>query len=93
VQRVALSEGAHAGASTHVTIRNFAFEPAQITVKAGERVSWQNDDGAPHGLVFKDGSTGIDLLLPGKSFARSFDKPGMYEYACSVHPYMTARIT
>ncbi|SEF26736.1 plastocyanin/azurin family copper-binding protein [Variovorax sp. NFACC27] len=93
VQRVALSEGAHAGASTHVTIRNFAFEPAQIIVKAGERVSWQNDDGAPHGLVFKDGSAGIDLLLPGKSFARSFDKPGVYEYACSVHPYMTARVT
>ncbi|SOD25611.1 40-residue YVTN family beta-propeller repeat-containing protein [Variovorax sp. YR752] len=93
VQRVAAAEAAHAGSSSHVTIRNFAFEPAQITVKAGQRVSWQNDDGAPHGVVFKDGGTGIDLLLPGKSFARTFDKPGTYDYVCSVHPYMTARVT
>jgi YVTN family beta-propeller protein len=93
VQRVTAAEAAHAGSSSHVTIRNFAFEPAQITVKAGQRVSWQNDDGAPHGLVFKDGSTGIDLLLPGKAFARVFDKPGTYDYVCSVHPYMTARVT
>ena len=93
VQRVAAAEAAHAGSSNHVTIRNFAFEPAQITVKAGQRVSWQNDDGAPHGVVFKDGGTGIDLLLPGKSFARTFDKPGTYDYVCSVHPYMTARVT
>lgn len=93
VQRVAATEAAHAGGSSHVAIRNFAFEPAQITVKAGERVTWQNDDGAPHGVVFKDGSTGIDLLLPGKAFVRSFDKPGVYDYVCSVHPYMTARVT
>lgn len=93
VQRVAATGAEHAGGSSHVTIRNFAFEPAQITVKAGQRVSWQNDDGAPHGLVFKDGGAGIDLLLPGKSFARTFDKPGTYDYVCSVHSYMTARVT
>lgn len=93
MQHVAFSEGAHAGVSTHVAIRNFAFEPAQITVKAGERVTWQNDDGAPHDLVFKDGSAGVDLLLPGKAFSRAFDKPGVYDYVCSVHPYMTARDT
>jgi YVTN family beta-propeller protein len=84
---------AHAGGSAHVAIRNFAFEPAQITVNVGQSLTWQNDDGAPHGVVFKDGTTGIDLLLPGKSFARTFDKPGVYAYACSVHPYMTARVT
>ncbi|KQX30038.1 plastocyanin/azurin family copper-binding protein [Variovorax sp. Root434] len=93
VQRTGASEGAHAGGSAHVAIRNFAFEPAQVTVKVGQTLTWQNDDGAPHGVVFKDGSAGIDLLLPGKAFARSFDKPGVYEYACSVHPYMTARVT
>jgi YVTN family beta-propeller protein len=91
VQRTAASEAVHG--SAHVAIRNFAFEPAQLTVKVGQTLTWQNDDGAPHGVVFKDGSKGIDLLLPGKAFARSFDKPGVYEYACSVHPYMTARVT
>ena len=76
-----------------MTIRNFAFEPAQITVKAGQSVTWKNDDGAPHGIVFKDGTPGMDLMLPGKTFTQTFGKPGVYDYACSVHPYMTARVT
>jgi len=31
-------------------------------------------------------------LLPGASFSRRFDRPGTYEYHCSVHPYMTGRV-
>jgi YVTN family beta-propeller protein len=96
VQRAASADTAqagHAGGSAHVAIRNFAFEPAQITVKAGQSVTWKNDDGAPHGVVFKDGTAGMDLMLPGKTFTQTFDKPGVHDYACSVHPYMTARVT
>lgn len=97
VQRAASAGTAHAanaGGSTQVVaIRNFAFEPAQITVKAGQGVTWKNDDGAPHGVAFKDGTAGMDLMLPGKSFTRTFDKPGVHDYACSVHSYMTARVT
>jgi plastocyanin len=51
-----------------------------------------NDDGAPHGLAYEDGGSGIDLLLPGGRFRRTFDKPGTYEYVCSVHPYMSGRV-
>ena len=32
-------------------------------------------------------------MLPGQDFTQTFDKPGVYDYACSVHPYMTARVT
>ena len=36
-------------AATHtVTIRNFAFEPATLTVAAGDTVTFTNADGAPH---------------------------------------------
>jgi len=55
-------------------------------------VVWTNDDGAPHGLAFKDGAAGTDLLLPGAQFARAFAQPGTYDYVCSVHPYMTGRV-
>lgn len=96
-RKVAVQRGApagHAGGSAHVAIRNFAFEPAQITVKVGQPVRWKNDDGAPHGVAFrKGGPAGMDLMLPGQDFTQSFDKPGVYDYACSVHPYMTARVT
>lgn len=75
-----------------VSIANFAFEPAEITIAPGESVTWTNDDGAPHGLEYNDGAPGTDLLLPGASFSRRFDQPGTYDYNCSVHPYMTGHV-
>ena len=75
-----------------VSIANFAFEPAEITIAPGESVTWTNDDGAPHGLEYNDGAPGTDLLLPGASFSRRFDQAGTHDYNCSVHPYMTGRV-
>jgi plastocyanin len=75
-----------------VSIVNFAFTPAEITIAPGESVTWTNDDGAPHGLEYHDGAPGTDLLLPGASFSRRFDQPGTYDYNCSIHPYMTGRV-
>ena len=75
-----------------VSIANFAFAPAEITIAAGESITWTNDDGAPHGLEFDDNAPGTDLLLPKASFSRRFDQPGTYDYNCSVHPYMTGRV-
>ena len=75
-----------------VSIANFAFTPAEISISAGGTVTWTNDDGAPHGLEYQDGAKGTNLLLPGASFSRRFDRAGTYDYVCSVHPYMTGRV-
>ena len=75
-----------------VSISNFVFAPAEIVIAAGGRVEWSNDDGAPHGLAFKDGAPGVDPLLPGARFSRVFDLPGTYDYVCSVHPFMAGRV-
>jgi plastocyanin len=75
-----------------VSIVNFTFTPGEITIATGESVTWTNDDGAPHGLAFHDSAKGTDLLLPGASFSRRFDRPGTYDYDCAVHPYMTGRV-
>jgi YVTN family beta-propeller protein len=80
-----------AGATT-VSIANFAFAPGELTIAAGETVTWSNDDGAPHGVAYKDGAQGVNLLLPGAKFARTFDRPGSYDYICSVHPYMSGKV-
>ena len=90
-RKVAVQHGAMAGAK--VSINNFVFEPAQLAITVGQSVNWVNEDGAPHGIVFKDGAPGMDLMLPGKNFTRGFTTPGVYDYACSVHPYMTGRVT
>jgi len=80
------------GGGARISIANFAFAPAILTVATGETVTWVNEDGAPHGLAYKDGARGVDPLLPGTSFSRTFDKPGTYEFICSVHPYMSGRV-
>ena len=83
---------AHAVQGPKVSIANFAFNPSSITVHPGERVTWSNDDGSQHALVFNDGVGGTVSLSPGQSFTRTFAKAGTYEYSCSFHPYMTAKV-
>lgn len=88
VQRTATN----ATGTATVSIVNFTFAPAEVTIAAGETVSWSNDDGAPHGLAYSDGAQGANLLLPGAKFARTFDQPGRYDYVCAVHPYMSGKV-
>jgi len=75
-----------------ISITKFMFAPATLSVASGETVTWVNNDGATHGLAFKDGTKGVDPLLPKANFSRTFDKPGTYDYICSVHPFMTGHI-
>jgi YVTN family beta-propeller protein len=76
-----------------VSIAGFAFAPQTLTVKAGSSITWSNDDGAPHAVTFKDGSTGAESLAPGETFMREFAGAGTYEYFCGFHPYMTGSVT
>ena len=92
VQSVLAAPAAAVKVGAKVSIVNFAFTPGEITIAPGETVTWTNDDGAPHGLEYHDGAKGTDLLLPETSFSRRFDRPGAYDYNCSVHPYMTGRV-
>jgi len=75
-----------------VSIENFAFVPQVVTIAPGDSITWSNNDGGPHAIAFKDGAAGSDTLFPGKSFSRTFDRQGSYEYFCSIHTYMTGRI-
>jgi plastocyanin len=80
-----------AGAS--VTIANFAFDPAEITVPVGTTVTWTNQDDVPHTVTSDDkktfGSAGLDT---GDTFQFRFTKPGTYGYFCSIHPMMTGKV-
>jgi len=80
------------GAGRAVSIRNFAFEPAELRVAPGETVAWTNADGGPHGVAFADGAKGEALMLPGARFERTFAKAGAYDYTCPIHPYMRGRV-
>jgi len=76
-----------------VDIKNFAFNPGTVSIKAGETVTWTNFDSAQHTVtVMGPESFGSGAIAPGGSFSRTFTKPGKYTYKCSIHPSMTAAV-
>jgi plastocyanin len=79
-------------AGTKVSIAGFAFGPQAITIKVGDSVTWRNDDSPVHTVTFRDGSAGAKSLSPGQTFTRVFEKPGTYQYFCSIHPRMTGSV-
>lgn len=76
----------NAGASA--TIKEFAFEPNEIKVKANELVTWKNDGSAKHTVTASDGqavSFKSPTMQPGDQFSFTFPAAGTYTYFCSVH--------
>jgi plastocyanin len=68
-----------------VTIKDFEFQPRQITVKAGTTVTWTNDGASSHTVNADDGSFSSPTLGKGQTFSRKFAKPGTYPYYCAFH--------
>jgi len=80
-------------ATNTVAVRNFAFSPASVTVKAGSTVTWTNQDQDPHDVVaMNDGPFHSPPLNTGQSFSYTFTKPGRFDYLCTIHPFMTATV-
>ena len=76
-----------------VTIDNFAFDAATVTVAPGDTVTWINHDDEPHTVVSDDGKTFRSKVLDtGERFSFTFMSAGTYGYFCSVHPHMTAKV-
>ena len=86
------SEAPAAGGGDAVTIKNFAFGPASLSVAAGTTVTWTNDDTAAHTATADDGTFDSSSIAPGATFSQTFDTAGTFAYHCSIHPNMTAPI-
>ena len=78
-----------AARETSVTIKDYAFTPATLTVPAGTTVTWTNNDAVPHTATASDGSFDSGNLNPGQSFSFTFATPGSYPYVCQYHAGMT----
>lgn len=83
------SGGASAGGDA-VTIQNFSFSPASLTVKTGATVTWTNKDSVAHTVVGTDFKS--DQIAPGATYTHAFTTAGSYDYHCSIHPSMTGTI-
>jgi plastocyanin len=88
------------GGGTQVSMKNIQFSPKDLTVKAGETITFTNDEAVAHdvhktsgpGKDFASGPTGG--MQEGDTFKLTLDKPGKYDYVCDVHaPGMAGSIT
>jgi plastocyanin len=75
-----------------VSISGFAFNPATITIKAGESVTWTNADSVTHTVVADNGEFTSSGLANGQTYSFTFAKAGTYKYHCSIHPTMTGTV-
>jgi 3',5'-cyclic-AMP phosphodiesterase len=76
-------------AKVDASIDNFAFKPAQLTVKPGTTVAWTNKDDTAHTVTSDNGVFASPVLDTNQSFQFVFDKPGKFAYHCKLHPTMT----
>jgi amicyanin len=77
---------------TAVSISNFKFNPATLTVPVGATVTWTNQDEEPHTVAGKDGSFHSPGMDTHGTYSFTFTTPGSYDYICSIHPFMTGTV-
>lgn len=93
--RLGIGSDAVGAVGTVVAIRDFAFQPAEIRIPRGSRVTWVNcepETVESHTTTADDGEWSSPLLSTGEEFSRVFDTPGEFDYHCSPHPFMRATV-
>jgi len=73
-----------------IEIKNFMF--MKITVPQGTKVTWVNRDDVPHTVIERRQLFHSAALDTNDRFSYVFDKPGTYDYFCSLHPQMVAKV-
>jgi plastocyanin len=85
------SESTAAGA-VPVTIVDFNFQPADITAKTGQVITFSNTGSAPHTATLDGGQCTTPTIQPGTSDGLTFTVAGTYTFHCSIHKQMKGTI-
>lgn len=84
---------AAAAASGSVTISDFQFAPASITVDVGDTVTWSNAGPTAHSATATGGSFDTGIFPEGQSRSHTFTEAGTFAYICTPHPQMKGTVT
>jgi plastocyanin len=89
--------GAKAEDVAEVSIQNFLFEPADVSVKSGTRIVFRNKDQVPHSIVGEIGGRELfrspDQLGEDETYAVVASNAGEISYYCGLHPGMKGKIS
>jgi len=77
-----------AAKSEKVDIVEFTYQPDPVVVQVGGKVTWQNQDTAPHTATADDGSFDTGTIENGKLGSATFKEAGTFTYFCEIHPTM-----
>jgi plastocyanin len=82
-------------ATQTVVIEGMQFNPATLTIRAGDSVTWVNSDIVAHTATTPTSAQqrfDSRLIELGKSWKHTFRKAGTYDYVCTYHPTMKGTI-
>ncbi len=82
-----------ASKTAKVTIQNFAYSPADITVQKGTTVTWTNLDSVQHTVTSDTGLFDSGRLSQDQTWSYTFNNAGTFSYHCTIHPYMKGTVT
>ena len=96
-------DGGNGSGEVHIVhLTDFAFEPGELTIAAGDSVRFVNDDDAPHtathgedGQIADDAAFDLDLAGAGAEGAEAETEAldaGEYSVTCTLHPEMNMTI-
>ena len=77
--------------SVSVSIADFMFTDAAVSVGAGGTVTWTNSDDQPH-TATSSGNFDAGAMDPAQSSTVEFPTAGTFTYVCSFHPFMTGTV-
>lgn len=79
-------------ATVTVSIKNFTFSPSAPSIAIGQEVTFINNDNMDHTVTADNGSFDSGVIPPGGTFKKVFDSAGLFNYHCSIHPSMKAKV-
>ncbi len=86
------SGGGGTSSSNSVSIKNYAFSAATVTIASGTTVTWTNNDAVTHTVTADDGSFDSGNLVPGATFSHKFSAAGTVNYHCNIHTTMKGSV-
>ena len=86
------SSAVASGKKLVITIQNYAFHPAAVTVKGGTAVTVINRDQTQHTLTADSGAFDTGTIQPGQAKHLSLPRAGSFSYHCAFHAFMTGSI-
>ncbi|HMH47817.1 MAG TPA: cupredoxin domain-containing protein, partial [Solirubrobacteraceae bacterium] len=87
-----LAAASTAATDANVSIVYRAYQPSDLTIVAGQPLTWTNSGLGPHTVTSDAALFDSGRLEAGATFSYTFTAPGTYLYSCTVHPTMHGKV-